>query len=228
MAIPADPRAFATLSSCYPRRSPAFLHPRKADLSSFVHRRYGNKGTRPKWHTMSHENDSLHSISLENVESSENYERSSKSLSEESFILSSMNMNFLERLTLAWRIIFPSSAPKMESNATIAKQRLKMILLSDRCAVNDEAKQKIVDNILSTLSDFVEIDSEDKVQFNVSTDLDLRTIYSVTVPVRRVKAEYQGSEEVGEIANTNLKDDGEESGSAGLIFDSLVADGKGS
>lgn len=177
---------------------------------------------------MAHENDSLHRISLENVENSAKYEQSSKSLSQESFILSSMNMNFLERLKLAWRIIFPSSAPKMKSNATIAKQRLKMILLSDRCAVNDEAKQKIVDNILSTLSDFVEIDSEDKVQFNVSTDLDLRTIYSVTVPVRRVKAEYQGSEEVGAITNTDLKDDGEESGSAGLIFDSLVADGKGS
>lgn len=110
----------------------------------------------------------------------------------------------------------------------IAKQRLKMILLSDRCAVNDEAKQKIVDNILSTLSDFVEIDSDDKVQFNVSTDSDLRTIYSVTVPVRRVKAEYQGSEEVGAIKKTDSNDDGEISGSIDLMFDSLIADEKGS
>lgn len=221
--------AFPTLASSYPRRSPTSFHPLKVDLSSSVYRRFGSKGIKPKRHTMAHENDSIHSISLEDVESSANYERSPKSLSQESFILSSMNMNFLERLILAWRIIFPpTSTPKLNSNAMIAKQRLKMILLSDRCAVNDEAKQKIVDNILSTLSDFVEIDSEDKVQFNVSTDLDLRTIYSVTVPVRRVKAEYQGSEEVEATTNTDLKDDGEGSASAGLIFDSLIADGKGS
>lgn len=184
------------------------------DLSGFLHRRFGNKGIKPKWHTMAHENDSIRRISLrDGFESSANYEQSPKSLSQESFILSSINMNFLERLILAWRIIFPSSTSKLKSNATIAKQRLKMILLSDRCAVNDEAKQKIVDNILSTLSDFVEIDSDDKVQFNVSTDSDLRTIYSVTVPVRRVKANYQGSEEVGAITKTDSKDDGEISGS---------------
>ncbi|XP_022996852.1 cell division topological specificity factor homolog, chloroplastic-like isoform X2 [Cucurbita maxima] len=227
MAMPGYPRAFATVGSCYPRHSPISLHPLKVDLSGFVHRRSGNKGIKPKWRTMAHENDRIHSISEQDVESSADYERSPRSLSQESFILSSMKMNFLERLILAWRIIFPSSTSKSNSNAMIAKQRLKMILLSDRCAVNDETKQKIVDSMLSSLSDFVEIDSEDKVQFNVSTDSDLRTIYSVTVPVRRVKADYQGSEEVGATINTELKDDGERSGPAGPIFDSLIAEGKG-
>ncbi|CAN6933094.1 unnamed protein product [Brassica oleracea] len=45
-----------------------------------------------------------------------------------------------------------------------------MILFSDRCAVSDEAKRKIVDNIVHALSDFVEIESEEKVQINVATD----------------------------------------------------------
>ncbi|KAF1001802.1 hypothetical protein AG4045_000103 [Apium graveolens] len=53
--------------------------------------------------------------------------------------------------------------------------------------VSDEAKQKIVSNIVGALSDFVEIESQDKVELSVSTDAALGTIISVTVPVRRVK-----------------------------------------
>lgn len=97
---------------------------------------------------------------------------------------------FLVRLKRAWQVLFPSKT-KSSSNAEVAKQRLKMILISDRCSVNDEAKRKIVNNIVGALSDFVEIESEEKVQLNVSSDLKLGTVYSVTVPVRRVKPEYQ-------------------------------------
>lgn len=78
----------------------------------------------------------------------------------------------------------------LPSIANIAKQRLKMILFSDRCAVSDEAKQKIVSNVVSALSDFVEIESQDKVQLSVSTDPSLDTVYSVTMLVRRVKSEF--------------------------------------
>ncbi|KAI5063405.1 hypothetical protein GOP47_0021952 [Adiantum capillus-veneris] len=59
------------------------------------------------------------------------------------------------------------------------------------CAISDEAKRRIVDNVVGALSDFVEIESEEKVQLNVSADPDLGTVYSVIVPVRRVKPEYQ-------------------------------------
>ncbi|KAL2642041.1 hypothetical protein R1flu_009628 [Riccia fluitans] len=100
------------------------------------------------------------------------------------------DQNFFERLARAWNILFPTKR-RSSSNAEIAKQRLKMILISDRCSVNDEAKRRIVDNIVGALSDFVEIESEDKVQLSVSSDPDLGTVYSVTVPVRRVKPEYQ-------------------------------------
>lgn len=123
----------------------------------------------------------------------------------EGFLPIAMNMSFLERLNLAWKILFPSSATRSKSNAKIAKQRLKMIIFSDRCAVTDEAKQKIVSNVMNTLSDFVEIDSQDKVQLRVSTDPDSGTIYSITVPVRRVKPEYHDEEDLEDLTNIQYK-----------------------
>ncbi|VVA94594.1 unnamed protein product [Arabis nemorensis] len=138
----------------------------------------------------------------------------------ESFLYNAINMSFFDRLNLAWKIIFPSHASRRSSNARIAKQRLKMILFSDRCDVSDEAKRKIVNNIIHALSDFVEIESEEKVQLNVSTDGDLGTIYSVTVPVRRVKPEYQDVDEVGSITNVEYKDTLD--GSVDVRFDFYV------
>ncbi|KAL4651769.1 hypothetical protein ACB092_01G185200 [Castanea dentata] len=82
-------------------------------------------------------------------------------------------MSFIELLNLAWKILFPS---RRNSNARIAKQRLKMILFSDRCAVSDEAKGKTASNIVGALSDFVEKGSHNNVHFNVSTDADLGTL----------------------------------------------------
>ncbi|KAG0468558.1 hypothetical protein HPP92_017886 [Vanilla planifolia] len=114
---------------------------------------------------------------------------------EDGFLHNAFKMNFLERLNLAWKILFPSTTAKKNSNARIAKQRLKMILFADRCAVSEEAKQKIVSSIIKALSDFVEIEPQDKVQLSVSTDIDLGTVYSVTIPVRRVKPGYQQSDE---------------------------------
>lgn len=142
----------------------------------------------------------------------------------EGFLLDAINMNFFERLGLAWKILFPPTMARRSSNANIAKQRLKMIIFSDRCAVSDVAKRKIVSNIVGALSDFVEIDSEDKVQLSVSTDPDLGTVYSVTVPVRRVKAGYQESDEDNRgITSIEYKDTGEE-GSVDVRFDFFIPD----
>lgn len=154
------------------------------------------------------------------------YKLSSSSISQEveSFLLNAINMSFFERLNLAWKIVFPSPTSVRKSNANIAKQRLQMILFSDRCAVSDEAKQKIVSNIVSALSDFVEIESQDKVQLSVSTDAALGTIYSVTVPVRRVKPEYQAEDEIGTIKNIEYKDYGGMTGSVDVKFDFYVPD----
>ncbi|KAI3903023.1 hypothetical protein MKW92_033725 [Papaver armeniacum] len=139
----------------------------------------------------------------------------------EGFLLNAVNMSFFERLNIAWKILFPSTTTQRKSNANIAKKRLKMILFSDRCAVSDEAKQKIVSNIVGALSDFVVIDSEDKVQLSVSTDPDIGTVYSVIVPVKRVKAAYLDDEDElgGMITNFDYKDTGESSGSVDVRFD---------
>uniref|UniRef100_A0A0D9XZI9 Cell division topological specificity factor MinE n=1 Tax=Leersia perrieri TaxID=77586 RepID=A0A0D9XZI9_9ORYZ len=142
----------------------------------------------------------------------------------EGFLHNIVNMGFLDRLKLAWKIIFPAPNTKDNSNANIAKQRLKMILFSDRCEVSDEAKKKIVENIVEALSEFVEIESRDNVQVDISTDAGLGTVYSVTVPVRRVKPEYQESEEQyrGKIVGVDFKDTGETSGSVDVTFDFFV------
>ena len=156
----------------------------------------------------------------------EDYQLSSTAINQEaeSLLLSAINMSFFERLNLAWRIIFPSLTQRKSSNARIAKQRLKMILFSDRCAVSDEAKRKIVNNIVHALSEFVEIESQDKVQLSVTTDTDLGTVYSVTVPVHRVKPGYQEEDESGSITNIEYKDAGETSGSVDVRFDFYIPD----
>ncbi|CAA7404207.1 unnamed protein product [Spirodela intermedia] len=137
----------------------------------------------------------------------------------EGFILNAVAMNFFERLHLAWRILFPTAMARSSSNANIAKQRLKMILFSDRCAVSDEAKQKILSKITDALSDFIEIDSQDKIQLSVSTDLDLGTVCSVTIPVRRVKPGYGDDDEYRGITNVEYMDTGDESGLVDVRFE---------
>jgi hypothetical protein len=99
-----------------------------------------------------------------------------------------------------------------------------MILFSDRCEVSDEAKKKIVEHVIEALSEFVEIESRDNVQVDISTDAGLGTVYSVTVPVRRVKPEYQESEEQyrGKIVGVDFKDTGESSGNVDVTFDFFV------
>ncbi|KAI4368449.1 hypothetical protein MLD38_017005 [Melastoma candidum] len=178
---------------------------------------FGGMGThdvKPRLQGLALHSSCVHGLSRRSSGITGDNQLSQHSLSRdvESFLLNAINMNFFERLNLAWRIIFPSQMTRKSSNARIAKQRLKMILFSDRCAVSDEAKQKIVTNIVHALSDFVEIESRDKVQLTVATDEDLGTIYSVTVPVRRVKPGYQDSDEVGAISNVEYKDTGERSG----------------
>ncbi|KAL8218758.1 hypothetical protein R6Q57_022131 [Mikania cordata] len=196
--------------------------PHKVDSISFLNG--GSSVDTPKWSaslslmlsTRCHAKRPLGIIS--------DYEISTSSINQdaESFLLNAINMNFFERLSLAWKIIFPSSSMVKNSNASVAKQRLKMILFSDRCAVSEEAKQKIVSNIVNTLSNFVVIESQDQVQLSVSTDPALGTIYSVTVPVRRVKAEYQEEDGEGTIMNVEYKDNGVASGSMDVKFDFYV------
>ncbi|CAI0462989.1 unnamed protein product [Linum tenue] len=233
MAISGDLRVSASLAS-YPKHPLRNLHSSstsKVDFNAFPS---GGSGTSsqlthkyPPAISMLENRRSTHGANKGLAAVSEDYHQlSSSSFSEdaETFILNAINMNFFERLNLAWKIVFPSPARRKSSNARIAKQRLKMILFSDRCAVSDEAKRKIVNNIVHALSEFVEIESQDKVQLNVTTDTDLGTMYSVTVPVRRVKPEYLDLEEIGSITNIEYKETGDQSGAVDVRFDFYIPD----
>ncbi|XP_062162063.1 cell division topological specificity factor homolog, chloroplastic [Alnus glutinosa] len=226
MAISGDLRVSATLGSYHLHPLRSSLRPSKVEFSGFLNGGSNISEITPKWSSVVLDNRSTRSNAKHVAGITGDYKPLPRSISEESesFLLDAINMSFFERLNLAWKIMFPSQTSRKSSNARVAKQRLKMILFSDRCAVNDEAKRKIVNNIVQALSDFVEIESQDKVQLSVSTDSDLGTIYSVTVPVRRVKPEYQELDEVGAITNIEYKDTGERSGSVDVRFDFFIPD----
>ncbi|KAF2325431.1 hypothetical protein P3X46_002891 [Hevea brasiliensis] len=228
MAISGDLRVSATLASYnkHPLRSSLPTSNSKVEFIGFPGRGSGTTPNTHKWPGIMLDRCKMHDHSRRFSGITRDYQLSSTSISDEaeSFLLNAINLSFFERLNLAWKIIFPSPARRKSSNARIAKQRLKMILFSDRCAVSDEAKRKIVNNIVHALSEFVEIDSQDKVQLSVTTDLDLGTVYSVTVPVRRVRPEYQDTEEIGSITNIEYKDTGETSGSVDVRFDFFIPD----
>ncbi|XP_031262429.1 cell division topological specificity factor homolog, chloroplastic-like [Pistacia vera] len=225
MAISGDLRVAATLASYHQHPLRSSLPSSKVDFTGFLNGGSSVSEISPKWNGIVLRNRSM-CQSKRFSGTSGDYKLSSGSINQEieSFLLDAINMSFFERLNLAWKIVFPSPMTRRSSNARIAKQRLKMILFSDRCAVSDEAKRKIVSNIVHALSDFVVIESQDKVQLSVSTDTDLGTIYSVTVPVRRVKPEYLDVYDNGTIANVEYKDTGEISGSVDVKFDFFVPD----
>ncbi|MFS8031784.1 putative Cell division topological specificity factor MinE [Helianthus anomalus] len=211
MAVTGDLSAYAAF-----RSSPnILLHtslppPLKVNFSNFVRRESLTRGIT----TRCHSNKPLDIKDFEMLHTTIDND-------DNSFLFNAINMSFLKRVTLAWKILFPSPSTIQNSNANIAKQRLKMILFSDRCAVSDDAKQKIVSNVVNALSDFVVIEPQDKVQLSVSTDPALGTVYSVTVPVRRVRAEYQEEDEAT-IVDVEYKDNGAVSGSVDVKFDFYV------
>ncbi|KAM1082267.1 hypothetical protein ACFX13_021289 [Malus domestica] len=223
MAIFGDLRVTATLTSHSMHSLRTLLPNSKVDFASFPNGGSCVSEIMPKWPSMSFDRRNIrqHSRRLAG-----DFQLSSNSSSQDSegFLLNAINMSFFDRLNLAWKILFPSPTSRRSSNANIAKQRLKMILFSDRCAVSDEAKRLIVNNIVHALSDFVEIESRDQVQLSVSADTDVGTIYSVTVPVRRVKPEYQIGDETGTITNIEYKDTGDSSGSVDVKFDFFIPD----
>ncbi|GJP60487.1 hypothetical protein CLOP_g17702 [Closterium sp. NIES-67] len=99
-------------------------------------------------------------------------------------------LTFLQRLQRAWRIIFPPRN-RLPSNAEIAKERLRLVLYTDRGEVSPEVRRRLRRKIIDAISAYVEIESEEDVQLSVSADPDIGTVYSITIPVRRVKPEYQ-------------------------------------
>lgn len=89
----------------------------------------------------------------------------------------------------AWNIFFPPSArAKPRSAREEGKNRLRMILVADRCGMTQSSLFEMKHSIVQVLSDFVEVEGgEDLVDVSVTADGEAGTIYSVSVPVRRIK-----------------------------------------
>ncbi|KIZ05726.1 hypothetical protein MNEG_2230 [Monoraphidium neglectum] len=98
--------------------------------------------------------------------------------------------DFLGKLQLAWQIFFPDKPPELTPKDG-AKQRLRMILVADRCGMSPSGLAEMKKNILSALEEFVDIESESQIDVSVSVEPDVGTIYCVAVPVKRVKPEAQ-------------------------------------
>jgi cell division topological specificity factor MinE len=94
--------------------------------------------------------------------------------------------DFISKLKLAWNIFFPDAPPEIRPKEE-AKQRLRMILVADRCGMSPTGLTEMKRNILSAIEEFVDIDSEEQIDVNITTDPDVGTVYSVAVPIRRVK-----------------------------------------
>lgn len=64
-----------------------------------------------------------------------------------------------------------------------------MVLVADRCGMDPSSLGELKKTIAKALQDFVDIESEESIEVNISDDPGLGTVYCVAIPVRRVKAE---------------------------------------
>ena len=93
------------------------------------------------------------------------------------------------RARAAWRVLFPTAARPASSLTPkeAGKQRLRMILVADRCGMAAASLSDMKAAVVRVLADYVEVDGgEDLVEVKVSSEPELGTVYSVAVPVRRV------------------------------------------
>eukprot|EP00891_Asterochloris_glomerata_P002648 jgi/Astpho2/2648/e_gw1.00049.43.1_t len=94
------------------------------------------------------------------------------------------------KVKAAWRIFFPPRVADMTPKDA-GKKRLRMILVADRCGMNQASLFEMKHSIVQVVSEFVEIEGEELVDVNISADQDVGTIYTVNVPVRRVKPQVR-------------------------------------
>eukprot|EP00887_Chlorella_sp_A99_P001623 scaffold8.g1623.t1 len=109
--------------------------------------------------------------------------------------------DFLRKLRLAWQVFFPER-PRALTPKEEGKKRLRMILVADRCGMSADSLSVMKERIVHAMSEYVDISEEEAVEVSLSVDPDLGTIYSVAVPVRRVKPQARlplGNEEDGAI-----------------------------
>lgn len=115
------------------------------------------------------------------------------------------DLSFWGKMQLAYRIFFPPSA---EDTARMeAKKRLRMILVADRCTMSESSMDAMKAKILDVVGEFVDVDEDQEVDVSMNTDEELGTMYAVSIPVRRVKAEYDAENDAYMIGAQFVYDD---------------------
>lgn len=112
------------------------------------------------------------------------------------------------KIKAAWEVFFP---PDEEKSARLeAKRRLRMILVADRCAMSPQSLSEMKGRIVDVVSDFVEVDGEDSVDVSMSADAELGTLYAVSIPVKRVRKQFDDDalDEFGAMGVGFVDDDG--------------------
>jgi len=108
----------------------------------------------------------------------------------------SEDADLLAKIKAAWRIFFPEKKEKLSPKEE-GKKRLRMILVADRCGMNSDSLVGMRESIVRAMSDFVEVEAEEAVEVNMSMDPDVGTIYSVAVPIKRVKPVFRPAAPTG-------------------------------
>ena len=94
-------------------------------------------------------------------------------------------LSFAEKLAFAWSVFFPAKEADHARND--AKKRLRMILVADRCALSPQSMNDMKAEIVRVVSEFVVVDAGEAVDVNMTNDEENGTIYSVAIPVKRIK-----------------------------------------
>ncbi len=94
-------------------------------------------------------------------------------------------LSFSEKLAFAWSVFFPAKEEDHARND--AKKRLRMILVADRCALSPQSMNDMKAEIVRVVSEFVIVDQGETVDVNMTNDEEMGTIYSVAIPVKRIK-----------------------------------------
>ncbi|KAF6261359.1 hypothetical protein COO60DRAFT_1625355 [Scenedesmus sp. NREL 46B-D3] len=76
----------------------------------------------------------------------------------------------------------PDNAPADVRPKEEAKQRLRMILVADRCGMSPAGLTEMKRNILSAIEEFVDIDSEEQIDVSISSDPEVGTVYRWQCP----------------------------------------------
>ena len=119
------------------------------------------------------------------------------------------SLGFIQRLSAAFRILFPSELnvigspeTKVQGSGVIAKRRLKMLLYADRLAqLDSETTDLIQTKVVETLSEFVDINTEESVNTSITSDSTVGTILTVSVPVLRVSTRRSAFTIISILAN---------------------------